>query len=366
MNGAADLVRQEVRELEPYELDLSPVAHKLDQNEAPWEPPAWFKRRVAEKLLLTAWRHYPDFHGDRLRARLAAVHEWPAAGILVGNGSNELLQVALLALAGAGRRVLGLLPTFGLYRGMARFTGADWVTLGPRPDLRLPLDELECRLAEDPPEILLLCSPNNPTGEVIPVSRIEAWLERFDGIVLLDQAYVEFSTQDARRLLERTARLVLFRTFSKAWSLASFRLGYMLAAPELVEQLRKVKLPYNLGRPAQIAGEILLESGARQQLARKVRRLVSQRSAWEDTLREGGAEVFPGEANFVLARWQPERFERVKAALSRCRIRVRDVSLGPGLAGCLRVSLGDLKDLRTLRRALRREPVEPPAGKERT
>ncbi len=345
-------IRPEVMALEPYTLDLSKVPHKLDQNEVPWEVPRRLKLRWMKRMLQEPWHRYPDFHADRLRARLSELHGWPESGILVGNGSNELLQVALFAVAGGGRRVLGLAPSFGLYRGMVTIAGGQYEALGPRADLRLDLDGFEERLTSDPPEVLLINSPNNPTGEAVPVPRLENWLKRISGILLLDQAYVEFSDQNARPMLDRFQNLLLFRTFSKAWGLAGIRLGYLLGPPEVVNELRKVKLPYNLGRAAALAGEIMLGAEGRRWTEQVVRRLRAQISEWASWLAQAGAEVFPSEANFVLTRWPAGTFEEVRRRLEVAGVRVRDVSKGPGLAGCLRISLGSQRDFRALKDAL--------------
>jgi len=348
----ADLVRPEVRALRAYALDLSPCRFKLDQNEVPWEPSRRFKQEAARRLEARAWARYPDFHADGLRAAVAARHGWTAAGTLVGNGSNELLGATLAAVAGPDREVVGLLPGFGLYPVFTLATGARWRPLGPRADLALPLDALEEEIARDPSRPVLLASPNNPTGEAVAPERIERLLERLAAPLLLDNAYGEFCRHDYRPLLARHPHLVLFRTFSKAWSLAGVRLGCLLAAPELVAEIVKVKLPYNLGHAGAAIGELALEPRWAAVAERRVRQLVARRDGWRRMLASAGAEVFPSEANFLLTRWSERDFPRVLAALAAHDIRVRDVSSGPGLARCLRVSLAGGAALRAVRRAL--------------
>lgn len=350
VRSVAELVRPEVRRARAYHLDLAPCRFKLDQNEVPWDLPRAVKRRIAESLLELDFARYPDFHGDALREALSRHHGHPAAGILVGNGSNELLGVALEAVAGPGAEVLALRPGFEPYRMMIERTGAAAHFLGPRADLRLPWAELSAEVARDPRRPVLLTSPNNPTGEAVPVREVEELLARLEAPLLLDNAYGELSTEDYRPLLARHPHLVLFRTFSKAWSLAGLRLGYLLAAPELAAELAKVKLPYNVGHAALVAGEECLAAAPR--LGKRVRLLVARRGQWQAMLAARGFAVFPSQANFLLARCPGGDAATVYAGLARHGIRVRDVSAGAGLGGCLRFSVGSGAALRATAAAL--------------
>jgi histidinol-phosphate aminotransferase len=351
------LVRSEVQALEAYTLDLSPCRFKLDQNEVPWELPRRIKVEAARRLVDSAWARYPDFHADRLRQQLAVTHGWRPEGVLVGNGSNELLQATLAAIGGPGREILGLAPSFGLYPVFALQSGARYRALGPRADLRLPVEELEREIDRDPRWPVLVASPNNPTGEAILPATLARWaskLAKGDAPLLVDNAYGEFCRHDYRPLLARHGNLVLFRTFSKAWSLAGIRLGYLLAAPELVREIVKVKLPYNLGQAAAIAGELALEHA--QLVERRVRILVARRAQWRALLAATQAEVFASEANFLLVRNETSKSLLVKEKLAERGIRVRDVSAGPGLAGCLRFSVGTGAALRAVARVLEPAP----------
>ncbi len=347
----ASFVRPELRRLSAYHLDLRPARHKLDQNEVPWDLPLRLKREVAESLVETDWARYPDFHADALRQDLARLHGHPWEGVLVGNGSNELLSMALTALVPAGGEVLGAEPSFGLYRsfvlkacGVPRF-------LPSRADLALPADEIEAEIERNPRRPLLLCTPNNPTGDALPPDRIAYYLERLEAPLLLDNAYGEFCRWDYRPLLAEYPNLILFRTFSKAWSLAGLRLGYLLADPRLVTELIKIKLPYNLGHAAAAAGRAVL--AAREEEERRVRLIVARRAQWARMLTEEGFEVFPSEANFLLVRCTPvERAAEVRDGLAARGILVRDVSGYAGLAGCLRVSVGSGAALRDTHLAL--------------
>jgi histidinol-phosphate aminotransferase len=309
---------------------------------------------VTEELRAAAWARYPDFHADALRRDLGALHDWPAAGILVGNGSNELLDVCLAAMTPPGAEVLGCEPSFGLYRMMVLKAGGVPRFLPAGRDLRLPLAALlaELRAAgRDPRQPLLVCSPNNPTGDALAAADVEALLALQQGPLLLDNAYGEFCRHDYRPLLDRYPHLVLLRTFSKAWGLAGLRLGYLLADPRLVAELLKTKLPYNLGHAGILAGRAAV--AAAPLARRRVAVVVARRAQWHEMLAAAGCEVLPSEANFLLVRCVgPAAAHALRDGLAERGIRVRDVGGYPGLAGCLRISVGSGAALRATRRAL--------------
>jgi histidinol-phosphate aminotransferase len=351
LDDPAALVRPELRRLTAYHLDLSPCRHKLDQNEAPFEPPLWLKRQVAARLAAADWSRYPDFHAGALRRDLGAFHGWPAAGVLVGNGSNELLDVCLAALVQPGGEVLGTEPSFGLYRMMVLKAGGVPRFLPADAGLRLPVEALLAEVARQPQRPLLLCSPNNPTGDALPVAALAALLELQEGPLLLDNAYGEFSRHEYRPLLDRHPRLILLRTFSKAWALAGLRLGYLLADPRLVAELLKVKLPYNLGHAGVLAGRAAL--AAAPAARRRIAVVTARREQWRQMLVGAGLQAMPSEANFLLVRCPtPAAARTVRDGLAARGIRVRDVGAYPGLAGCLRISVGSGAALRATRQAL--------------
>jgi len=344
-------IRPELRRLAAYHLDLRPARHKLDQNEVPWDLPVRLKRRAAELLLATDWARYPDFHADALRQALGRLHGHPWEGVLVGNGSNELLSVTLTALVPPGGEVVGVEPSFGLYRSFVLKAAGVPKFLAPREDLRLQADEIEAEIERNPRRPLLLCTPNNPTGDALPPDRIAYFLERLQAPLLLDNAYGEFCRWDYRPLLARFPHLLLFRTFSKAWSLAGMRLGYLMGDPRLVAELIKVKLPYNLSHAGVIAGRVVLE--AREEEERRVRVIVARRAQWARMLAEEGLETFPSEANFLLVRCATlEQTAEIRDGLAARGILIRDVSGYAGLARCLRVSVGSGGALRDFHLAL--------------
>jgi histidinol dehydrogenase len=347
-DSPARFVRPELRSLHEYSLHQVPFVHKLDQNEVPWDLPSRLKAEASARLLARNWAHYPDFHSERLRALLAARHEWPHEGVLVGNGSNELLGITLDAVVPPGGEVLGALPTFGLYEMFVRRAGGHTCFLPPRSDLALPFDELCAELATNPQRPLILCTPNNPTGAALTPAQVEQLAERIEAPLLLDNAYGEFSQHDYKEVLRRHRHLVLFGTFSKAWSLAGLRLGYLLADPDLVRELIKIKLPYNLGHASAVIGELVLEEPRWGE--RCVRLIVGLREKWRALLEGFGFEVFPSQGNFLLLR-APE-MELIRLALAERGILIRKMSHYPGLQDCARLGIGDGRALRATAAAL--------------
>lgn len=350
MTDPATFVRPELRALKAYHLELDDCAHKLDQNEVPYPLPRVVRERIAVRWLERDWARYGDFHADAVRADLAALHGWPMAGVLVGNGSNELLSVALEALGGPGREVLLHAPTFTLYRMFVLRAGGTPRVIGPAADLGLPYDAIRDEVERDPSRPVVLCSPNNPVGDALDVAQMEDLLKRLEAPLLLDNAYGEFCRHDYRPLLRRHRHLAIFRTFSKAWSLAGQRVGYVLADPSLVTELIKIKLPYNLDLASVVAAREAL--AARPAVDRRVRALLGRRPQWARVFADHGFEVFDSQANFLLVRHP--RAAVIKQALDARGIRLRDVSGYPGLADCLRVSVGSGRDLRAVAAALSR------------
>ncbi|MEM8994819.1 MAG: histidinol-phosphate transaminase [Acidobacteriota bacterium] len=350
MIDPAELVRDDVRGLSVYHLDLTPCRHKLDQNEVPYDLPRRQKRRAAERYLERSWARYPDFHADAVRERLAERHGWSADGVLVGNGSNELLGVALEALVRhPGQEVLGTLPSFGLYKMFALRAGGKPNFLQAGDDLTLPMAALEAEVERDPTRPVMLCTPNNPTGDAASPEAVERLLERLKAPLLLDNAYAEFCRYDYRPLLRRHRHLVIFRTFSKAWSLGGLRLGYLLADPGLVRELMKVKLPYNIGLGhVEAACEVLDRPGPAE---RRVRAILGRRPQWRAMFEEVGYRPLASEANFFLVEVGPD-VARIREGLEARGIRVRDVSKYPGLNGFMRVSVGSGPALRDTREGI--------------
>lgn len=339
MNDPLRHVKPGVRSIAAYTLAARRAPVKLNQNENPYDLQESLKQRVVEQALARAWSRYPDFDSKELLEKLAGFSGWRADGILAGNGSNELIEALLLVTVGPGTRVLVPEPTFTLYALLTRILGGEVIPAPLGPELEYQPDELRQLRRELAAGVTIVCSPNNPTGGVLEPAELARLCEDGDGLVVVDEAYHEFSGQTAVELLPHHKNLVVLRTFSKAMGLAGLRIGYLLAAPELAREINKARLPYNLNFFSQAAALAALEDW--DTLRRNVERLVAAR---EDLLhrlyRIPGVRPYPSRANFILFEIAEHEPKRVFETLYGRGVLVRDVTSYPRLARCLRVSIG--------------------------
>jgi histidinol-phosphate aminotransferase len=262
----------------------------------------------------------------------------PIERLFCANGSNEVLQTLLLTYGSAGRRAVVLEPTYPLHSHIARITGTEVVVGERRTDFTVDRDAATALVEATHPSVVLLCSPNNPTGTVESLATIEALLDATDALVVVDEAYGEFAEHSAMELVADDRRLVVARTYSKVWSLAALRLGFCVAPPWVVEQLEKVVLPYHLAVPTQLAGVVALRFGA--EMDARVELLVRERHRLTAALEvTDGVTVFPSGANFVLFRTAGDAYAVWERLVAR-GVLVRDFSRWPRLEGCLRVTVG--------------------------
>ena len=355
-------VKPAVRRIAAYSLAAHPAAVKLNQNENPFELPEEFKRRVLERALERPWARYPDFDPKQLLERLAAFSGWRADGILAGNGSNELIEALLMVTVGPGTRVVIPEPTFSLYALLTRVLGGEVVGVPLGAQLEYDADALRHARAAVAAPVTIACSPNNPTGGVLTPEEVARLCDDGDGLVVIDEAYHEFAGVSVVPLLERHPNLVVLRTLSKAMALAGLRVGYLLAAPALVHEINKARLPYNLGILPQAAALAALDEW--ESLRAGVERLVAAREALLRELeRMPGVEAFPSRANFILFRLAQAEPQAVFEALLARGVLVRDVSAQPGLARCLRVSVGSEAENATFLAALGRALAPPQSAR---
>jgi len=333
----SDVIKPEVRGLSAYTLKHFKAEVKLDQNENPHELPADLKREVVDRVLRRPWGRYPEFIPANLIKTLADFTGWPGEGILVANGSNELIQASLTVTLGPGRRVAVPQPTFTLYKLMATALQADVSDILLHPeDLTFDVDRLiEAAGVSD---VVVVCTPNNPTGMLLDNDALVAILKNAKGLVLVDEAYHEFSEQTALPLLPKHRNLVVLRTFSKAMAMAGLRFGYMMAHPEIAREIYKAKLPYNVNIFTLTAAQLVIER--RSVLTEPISNLIRERDRLIAGLQKlTVVRVFPSQANFVLIKTARPARDLFDALYSQ-GVLVRDVSTYPLLDRCLRVSIG--------------------------
>jgi histidinol-phosphate aminotransferase len=336
------LVKPSVRAMGAYTLRPYEPRIKLNQNENPWDVPDEVKARIAAILADRPWNRYPPFVASNFIAAVAEATGWPAEGILVANGSNELIQSVLAVVVGPGTSVVIPEPTFTLYRLMTEVNAGEVVSVPLADDLRFDVDAIIRAARAHRASVVVLCTPNNPTGATLTADEIVRIHDETEALVLADQAYVEFGGADAIPLLREHPRLVVLRTFSKAMAMAGLRAGYMLAHPALTAEVNKAKLPYNVNFFTEVAAaEVLrarhlLEAGVAK-LREERDRLIREMSAIP------GLRVYPSEANFWVFRVESPKITHTtlfQRLLDEHGILIRDVSKYPMLEDCLRVNVG--------------------------
>ncbi len=353
-------VRPAIRALRSYSLVPDtpvPVRAKLDFNESPYDVPEEIKERVAARLLARRWGLYPEFGAGRLRRAIAeAIGRLPAE-IVVGNGSGEAILAAINVFAGGGGTVLLTPPTFSLYPQLAAIAGAELREV-PLAGDEFAFDE-EALLSEvaGTGAIPLICSPNNPTGGTARLEFLRR-LAALAPVVLVDQAYVDFAPADtsALPLVSECGNVVVFRTLSKAYSAAGFRIGYAVAREDVAREIVKAILPFNVDHASEELAVALLENPA---LARaRVAEIVAERERVVRALSSMGAKVAPAAGNFVFVAPPGRAAAAVRQALLLRGVLVRD--LGSSAPGRLRVTVGrrDENDLflSEFERALKEDP----------
>lgn len=327
------LPRPGLREVEPYEAPQLDAAARLNTNECPYPLPDGFRDDLAAAVRDLGLNRYPDREALVLRERLADLHGHTAEGTWAANGSNEILIQLLQAYGGPGRRVVVFEPTYALHSRLAWVANADVVPLHLEQPWVISAADVAAA-TEREPDVVFVCSPNNPTGNAQPLDVVEL-LAHGSALVVVDEAYVEFGGRSAAALVARYANLAVVRTFSKAFALAGARIGYCLAAPAVVEDLRRVRLPYHLSAVTQAAGLVALDH--RDEALEILEAIRAERDRILDALPPIGVEAFPSDANFVLFR-PPKPADDVWNGLLDRGVLVRDFSaLVPG---CLRVTAG--------------------------
>jgi histidinol-phosphate aminotransferase len=318
--------RSVVAAMTAYTLELREAEVKLNQNESAEDLPREWKERALARIIDRPWNRYPDFESVALRGALAEAYGYEVDNILVGNGSNELLAAAVGAFVGPGTPVILPKPTFALYEKLVTVAGGTVIPIAIDPSTGLlPLDEM--LRAATPDAVVIVCSPNNPTGGVLPPNDISALLAT-GATVLFDRAYGEFAEDQLPPLHDR---LVTFSTFSKAWGLAALRVGWLASTAATCREIRKVKLPYSLNIISEAVAAVALEDRGRRDA--RVGRIIAERARVFAAMQAiDGVTPYPSRSNFIFFRVAEPR--RVFDELCARGVLIREY------ASALRVSIG--------------------------
>jgi histidinol-phosphate aminotransferase len=334
-------VRPEIRALAAYQVPDASGLIKLDAMENPYTWPDELRREWLERLRGVDVNRYPDPGAQQLKGRLRQAMGIPArAGLLLGNGSDELIQMILLTLARPGRVVLSVDPGFVMYRMIATFVGMDYVGVSLRADdFDLDLPQLLRAIELRQPAVVFLACPNNPTGTLFGTEQVRAVIETAPGLVVVDEAYAPFCDTSFLGELERYANLLVMRTLSKM-GLAGLRLG-LLAGPEgWLREIDKTRLPYNINVLTQVSADFALRHG--EVFDRQTRAIRADRARLHEQLQAlPGVSAYPSHANFILLRLVFGRAPEVYRSLLNAGVLVKNLhGAHPLLADCLRVTVG--------------------------
>ena len=350
--GSTLPLRAELRGLTPYGAPMLDVPVRLNVNENPYPPSEALVAYAAEAVAdaVRGLNRYPDRDARALRRDLAAYlgHGLDESRVWAANGSNEIMLQLLQAFGGPGRTALSFAPTYSMYPEYARATATTWVTGRRDEDFGIERTHALEHVNKHQPSVVLLASPNNPTGTALPLDLVTALHDSCDGIVIVDEAYAEFrrtGTPSSLTLLAHHPRLVVVRTMSKAFAFAGARLGYMAAAPDIIAAVQVVRLPYHLSAVTQAVARVALAHA--HELLAKVEAIRIDRDEITQWLRDQGLVVPDSDANFVLVGRFADRHAVWRGLLDR-GVLVRET----GPEGYLRVTVGRPDEMAAFRSAI--------------
>ena len=351
MKSPEQIIRDEIRALSAYHVPSSQGMIKLDAMENPYGLPPELQAEIAELVAGAPINRYPDPSAEGLKATLREAMSLPAGlEIMLGNGSDELIQIIAMAVAKPGAVLLSIEPSFVMYRMIATFTGMKYVGVPLNADFTLDLHQILKEIEKHRPALIFLAYPNNPTGNLFDANDISRIIESAPGLVVVDEAYHAFADASFLPKLQQFPNLLVMRTLSKL-GLAGLRLGFLMGRSEWLDQLEKLRLPYNINVLTQLVAQNVLTHV--ETLTGQAGTIKVQRTALKRKLSAiPGVEVFPSDANFILIR--VEQADKVFEGIKQRGVLIKNLSHAHAqLANCLRVTVGTEEENEQFIRALR-------------
>lgn len=347
-NWVEQLVRPEIRQINAYHVQPAQNMIKLDAMENPYVWPAQMQQAWLARIADLAFNRYPDPNVSLIREPLMTLLGLPEDQTLVfGNGSDELIQILMMAMSGTQRGVMSVAPTFVMYDMIARFVGMPYHAVQLNQDFTLDTDVFIQAMNRHQPAIVFIAYPNNPTGNAFTRTQVEKIIEQAPGLVVVDEAYNAFAEDSFIEDIARYSNLIVMRTFSKV-GLAGFRLGYMAGHKTWMTEFDKIRLPYNINSVSQQGVAFALEhypTLMEQAEAIKQQRslLVAALSGFDD------CEVYPSQANFITVRLKTKSADQVFLGLKQDGILIKNLSPTGGLlTNCLRITVGSEQENKAL------------------
>jgi len=345
------IIKKEILGQTAYPIDSRTCRVKLDANENPYPLPAGLREKIDDSIHAIPFNRYPQAGSPDMRSAVAGNLGVDEDAILVGNGSDELIQILLTAIGPVtSGTVMIPTPTFAVYKIVAVNTGHTVVEVPLDDRFDLPLDRMLDSISKERPAITFLSFPNNPTGNCFDEGKVRAIIEASPGIVVVDEAYYHFSKQTFLPLRERWDNLVILRTLSKV-GLAALRLGIMIAHPSLIHQLNKVRLPYNLNMVSQVVGRFFFDN--EEDFLLHVDDIIAEREWLLSELGDiEGIVPYPSDANFILFSCQGDK-NGVYEGLIQRDVLIKSFPPSGPLKDCMRVTVGRAEENREFIKALR-------------
>lgn len=329
---------------------------RLNTNESPLGPSPEFLRELSAVMGDLSLNRYPDRTATALRVALANFHKVDPDEIFVANGSNEVISTVMLAYGGPGRKAMTFEPTYAMYAQVAKVTSTELIEVERDSNFRLDLSTVLEANTEHRPDIVFFCSPNNPTGLDEDPEIIARLAEDEHPLIIIDEAYGQFASFSAMELAARNPNIVVSKTFSKVWSLAGLRLGYLLGPKEIIANLWASCLPYHIDSIKQVAGVLAVEKIDEMQATLDL--ILSGREQIESGFDELSVEYWKSSANFILFRAPSGTGDDLWKSLVSRSVLVRNCSGWPRLADCLRVTVGTREENARFLRALSQALVQ--------
>ena len=332
-------IRPEIRELSAYHVPDATGLVKLDAMENPYQLPAALQQQWLDGLSSVAINRYPDPAATQLHDRLIEVMQVPPGqAVVLGNGSDELIQMLALAVAARERCIMSFEPGFVMYSMIARFAGMDYVGVPLGADFAIDSEKTRIAIEQHQPAIIFIAYPNNPTGNLFDPDAVEEIIRLAPGLVVVDEAYHPFAQASFMRRLGDYDQLLVMRTVSKM-GLAGLRLGLLCGSQELISEIDKVRLPYNINVLTQYTASFILENagfldGQAEMIRANREHMLNQLSLLD------GVEVFPSQANFILFRLIKSHAAKVFESLRADGVLIKNMDKPGPLANCLRVTVG--------------------------
>jgi histidinol-phosphate aminotransferase len=346
-----DMIKKTIREKKSYSFNEIIANVKLNQNESPYDIPDKVKHIILERSLNREWNRYPSINGSPLRKALSHYLNIPVEQIIIGVGSDELLGNTAVLILDKDKTMYIVEPTFQIYKQLALVDEARLIIGRLKPDFSYPIDEMVRVLRTKSIDLFIIAAPNNPTGTPLDIYSLEDLIKVAPGLVIVDEAYYEFSGVTMLPLMQKYDNLIITRTFSKAFSLAGLRVGYLIASPEIINFICKSRLPFSVNIFSETAALTLLENPSFI-MENVIKILDNKEKLYKELIKIPGITVYPSATNFFMIDTGISGTEAA-VRIGQLGVAIRDVSDHPMTINCIRITVGTPEENQSLLKALK-------------